>query len=153
MIRAQLRACALASALALAAGCGGDAQTPEAAAKAFVEAVQRGDTGRILSMIDASSMSHLQAAAERATHHVGGRRTVAPHEMLQIVDVDPLLRVARVEVLDSDGEAARVRIHGSQDQSADLSLVLEDGAWRVKIPTPTSPTPGPRAPAPPVPPP
>jgi hypothetical protein len=142
---------AFAGLLTGAAGCGGEAQTPEAAAKAFVEAAQRGDTARILPMIESTAMSRLQAAAERATHHVGGRRTIAPHEMLQIVDVDPLLRVARVEVLASDGETARVRIHGSQDQTADLALVLEDGAWRVTIPTPSTPAATPLAPAPPPP--
>lgn len=132
---------ALAVVFALALACGGAADTPEAVAQRFVEAVQRGDVAKLLPMLEGAASRRLTAAAERATHHVGGRRTIAPDEMLQIVDVDPMLRVARVELLEGDESHARVRIHGSQQQTIDLSLVHEDGAWRVVIPTPDPPTP------------
>ncbi len=116
--------------------CSGEAKTPEAAAKAFILAAQRGDTEKLLPLLENAALGRLQTAAERASHHVGGRRTIGPHEMLQITDVDPMLRVARVEVLDNDGATARVRLHGSQGKSAELALIFEDDAWRVQIPLP-----------------
>jgi len=130
-------ALALTLALALMQACGGEAKTPEAAAKAFVEAAQRGNTAQLLPLLESAAANRLQTAAERASHHVGGRRTIVPHEMLQIADVDPMLRIARVEVVESSESTARVRLYGSQEQTAELSLVFEDDAWRVQIPTPT----------------
>ena len=122
-----------------ATACGGEAKTPEAAAKAFIEAAQRGNTEQLLPLLESAAANRLQTAAERASHHVGGRRTISAHEMLQIVDVDPMLRIARVEVISSSESAAQVRLFGSQEQTAELSLVFEDDAWRVQIPTPTAP--------------
>ncbi len=127
---------ALGLCLGLCLACSGDAKTPEAAAKAFVQAAQRGDTDKLLPLLEHAALGRLQTAAERASHHVGGRRTIGPHEMLQVTDVDPMLRVARVEVLDNDGATAHVRLHGSQGQSAELALIYEDDAWRVQIPLP-----------------
>lgn len=116
--------------------CSSDAKTPEAAAKAFIQAAQRGDTEKLLPLLENAALGRLQTAAERASHHVGGRRTIGPHEMLQVTDVDPMLRVARVEVLDDNGAIAHVRLHGGQGQSAELALIFEDDAWRVQIPLP-----------------
>jgi len=116
--------------------CADESKTPEATAKAFIAAAQRGDTAQLLPLLENSAVNRLQIAAERASHHVGGRRTIDAHEMLQIADVDPMLRIARVEVISNDGENAYVRLHGSQEQTAELSLVFEDDAWRVQIPTP-----------------
>ncbi len=122
-----------------ATACGGEAKTPEAAAKAFIEAAQRGNVEQLLPLLESAAANRLQTAAERASHHVGGRRTISAHEMLQIADVDPMLRIARVEVISSSESAAQVRLYGSQEQTAELSLVFEDDAWRVQIPTPTAP--------------
>ncbi len=125
--------------LLTAAACGGEAKTPETAAKAFIEAAQRGNVEQLLPLLESAAANRLQTAAERASHHVGGRRTISAHEMLQIADVDPMLRIARVEVISSSESAAQVRLYGSQEQTAELSLVFEDDAWRVQIPTPTAP--------------
>ena len=116
--------------------CGGEALTPEAAATAFIQAAQRGDTEKLLPLLENDALGRLKTAAERASHHVGGRRTIGPHEMLQVTDVDPMLRVARVEVLSNDGTSARVRLHGGQGQSVELALIYEDDAWRIQIPLP-----------------
>ncbi|HRI06689.1 MAG TPA: hypothetical protein PKW35_02670, partial [Nannocystaceae bacterium] len=94
------------------------------------------DTRALLPLLDGRARARLAAAAERASDQVGGRRTIAPHEMLQVVDLDPTLQVARVELLEGDDTVARVRVHGSQEQTIDLDLVHEEGAWRVRAPLP-----------------
>ncbi len=137
---APLAAPPLLTFLLTATACGAEAKTPEAAAKAFIEAAQRGNTEQLLPLLESAAANRLQTAAERASHHVGGRRTISAHEMLQVADVDPMLRIARVEVISSSESAAQVRLYGSQEQTAELSLVFEDDAWRVQIPTPP-PTP------------
>ncbi|MEZ4454437.1 MAG: hypothetical protein R3B09_33605, partial [Nannocystaceae bacterium] len=111
-----------------------------AVAQRFVLAAQRGDTADLLPLLERSAAQRLQTAAERATHHVGGRRTIAPREMLQIVDVDPTLRITGVEaddeVVAQEGALTRARVLGGRGESIDLSLIFEDGAWRVQVPAP-----------------
>ena len=123
-------------ALTLAPACTPGEPTPTATAEAYVAAIQRGDTRALLPLLDGRARARLAAAAERASDQVGGRRTIAPHEMLQVVDLDPTLQVARVELLEGDDTVARVRVHGSQEQTIDLDLVHEEGAWRVRAPLP-----------------
>lgn len=124
-----------------ALACGGDPGAPTAVARRFVQAAQRGDMAGVFPLLEARAAQRLQVAAERATHHVGGRRTIAADEMLQIVDVDPLLRVAEVELVGeaaaaSEGAVTSVRVHGSQGESFELALIFEGGGWRVQIPAP-----------------
>jgi len=132
-------ALALALALALAA-CGAPQQTPSDAAEELVRAVQRGDTAALLPLLDGAARARLAAAAARASDQVGGRRTIAPSALLRVVDVDPTFQLARVELLEADTAAARVRVHGAAaDQSLELQLIYEEGAWRVRVPLPAAP--------------
>ena len=70
---------------------------------------------------------------------VGGRRSVEPIEMLQVVHVDPMFEVANAELVVNDGERARVRLESTDGRAHELVLVLQDGQWRVVIPVAADP--------------
>ena len=57
-------------------------------------------------MIERRAAGRLEAAAERASDQVGGRRNIEPKEMLQIVDIDRTFQLARAELVQSDGQTA-----------------------------------------------
>jgi hypothetical protein len=94
----------------------------------------------MLDLIDNRAREVLQTAAHRASDQVGGRRNIDPHEMLQVVDVDPRFQVAEAELLEADDRQARVRLIGVDGTEHELRLVYEDDAWKVSIPVPP-PTP------------
>ncbi|MBL9103719.1 MAG: hypothetical protein JNL82_22420 [Myxococcales bacterium] len=134
---AVLRTTALIVWAALAGACQADAADPVRTAQAFVHAVQSRDMKAVLPLIEQSAAARLTSAAEQATDQVGGRRQIKPAEMLQIVDVPPTFELAETVLVDNDGAVAHVRLVGAQQQSFPLTLVHEDGAWHVRIPTPT----------------
>lgn len=131
-----LRTAVLVAWAALSGACGGRRSDPVGAAQAFTAAVQRGDMKAVLPLVERAAADRLAAAAAQASDQVGGRRVIEPAEMLQIVDVDPNFELAAAELIDDDGSVAHVRLVGSQQESHTLTLVLEDGAWHVRIPTP-----------------
>lgn len=135
-----LRTAALIVWAALSGACGGRGADPVGVAQAFTAAVQRGDMKAVLPLVERAAADRLAAAAERASDQVGGRRRIEPAEMLQIVDVDPNFELTATELESNDGAVARVRLVGSQQESYTLTLVLEDGAWHVRIPSPATPT-------------
>ena len=145
-----LRTAALICWAALAGACGDRSSDPVRTAQAFTAAVQRGDMDAVYPLLERAASERLTAAAAQASDQVGGRRRIEPAEMLQIVDVDPNFELATAELLGDgsppgaeDGTVAQVRLLGSQQESHTLTLVREDGAWRVRIPlpplTPTTP--------------
>ncbi len=119
--------------LGLAAACGADEPPPVTKAKEFATAVRAGDVEEVLEMMDAAAAERLRDAAQRASDQVGGRRVVAPHEMLQIVDVDPSFQVAKAELTEGDDSTATVVLTGADGATHDLHLVVEDGEWKVRI--------------------
>lgn len=122
-----------------AVACGGDEAAPVTTARAFAATVQTGDPKRMLQLVDERARTYLQRAAHRASDQVGGRRNVEPHEMLQVVDVDPRFQVARAELIEADEHTARVRLTGVDGTEHDLSLVHEEDAWKVSIALPPTP--------------
>ena len=121
----------------LAGACQADAADPVRTAQLFTAAVQRGDMKAVLPLLETAAATRLEQAAEQASDQVGGRRRVEPAEMLQIVDVPPTFELAQAQLVDNDGATAHVRLVGAQQESYTLTLVLEDGAWHVRIPTPS----------------
>lgn len=139
-----LRTAAMICWAALSGACGERSGDPVRAAQTFTAAVQRGDVKALLPLLERAAAERLAAAAEQASDQVGGRRRIEPAEMLQIVDVDPNFELAAAELESNDGALAVVRLTGSQQERFTLTLVLEDGAWHVRIPTPpVTPTPSP----------
>lgn len=135
-----LRVAALFLWAALSGACGDRRADPVGVAQAFTAAVQRGDMEAVLALVERAAAERLQAAAERASDQVGGRRRIEPAEMLQIVDVDGNFELTAAELESNDGAVARVRLVGSQQETHTLTLVLEDGAWHVRIPLPAGPS-------------
>jgi len=128
-----LAAAAVASAVP---ACADEEPAPVIAAKRFATAVKRGDVDALLKLVESEVAERLTAAAERASDQVGGRRAIEPHEMLQIVDVDPRFQVAKAELVAGGEETATVRLTGADGSTHDLGLVNEDGQWHVRVPLP-----------------
>lgn len=133
-------ACVLALALGvLAPACGEEEPVQVQVARRFVQAVQSGEIEGVLALLDAPAVAHVTQAAERASDQVGGRRSVEPQEMLQVVDVDPHFQIDEAELVQGDAGRAVVRLRGADGTSRSLELVYEDGAWRVHLPLPRAP--------------
>lgn len=133
----SLQTC-MATVLVLAnAGCGGDDPTV-VAAKRFAGAVMARDAEMVIESIDASSQEVLQTAAERATDQIGGRRTIAVEEVLQVVDVDSRFEVREATLVQKSDTAATVELTAANRTSHRVHLVLEDGQWKVHLPLASS---------------
>lgn len=132
--------CAVALVLGLVAGCERSEDASAQAARAFAAAIRRGDVRALVSLMDAEAVERLGAAAERAGDQVGGRRNIAPEEMLQVVGVDPTFQLASVEVVEQTDTTARVRLRGADGSEHILDLVLEGTQWKVRVPIPVGVT-------------
>lgn len=132
-VRRLTRAFAVFVVLSVVPGC---SEEPPAvsAAKAYAAAVQSGDAKRVLSLVDESTASFFDQAAARASDQIGGRRSVEPHEMLQVVDVDPRFQVAKAELVSSTETTATVKLLGAEGSEHVVHLVLEDEQWKVHVP-------------------
>ena len=131
-----LRTALLVAWAALSGACREQSADPVRTAQAFTSAVQRGDMKAVLPLLEKATAERLAAAADKASDQVGGRRRIEPAEMLQIADVSPTFELAQTLLVDNDGATAHVRLLGAQQESYTLTLVHEDGAWYVRIPTP-----------------
>jgi hypothetical protein len=119
-----------------ATGCQSEDEEPVAVARKFAGAAQRGDVKAMLPLLERGVVESLESAAERASDQVGGRRSIEPHEMLQVVAAEPGFAIASAELIDNDGTSAHVELVGPEDQRHRLELVLQDGQWRVRLPVP-----------------
>jgi hypothetical protein len=132
-------------------GCRSQESEPVSVARAFAETARRGDVDGMLAVVERPAVERLEAAAERASDHVGGRRSIDPAEMLQIVGVDRSVAVAEAELLDDDGQRAHVELTMTDGRTLRLELVFEQveepteadadsparaGGWKVRIPLP-----------------
>ena len=154
--RSSRRAWVLAVAMSLAmsfagglvSGCKRKEAEPVAVARAFADAARRGDVEAMLAVIEAPAVDRLAQAAERASDQVGGRRSIEPAEMLQIVGVDRTIAVADAELVDTNLERAHVELTMTDGRTIRLELVWEQaivgdddtparaGGWKVRIPMP-----------------
>jgi hypothetical protein len=117
-------------------GCGSADDAPVQTARAFAQAVQREDMATVVGLLERRAVEHLEHAAEQAGDQIGGRRTIEPREMLQVVDLDWTFQVAHAERLDDAEDVTQVRLVGADQSVHIVELVFEDGAWRVRIPLP-----------------
>jgi hypothetical protein len=151
----------LSVALVCLSGCRSKESEPVSVARSFAETARRGDVDGMLAVIEAPAVERLTSAAERASDHVGGRRSIEAAEMLQIVGVDRGVAVAGAELLDDDGERAHVELTMTDGHTLRLELVWEQGVdqvdgaddssvgddssaraggWKVRIPLPAADT-------------
>ncbi|MBK7830072.1 hypothetical protein [Nannocystis sp.] len=131
-----LRTALLVAWAALSGACSEQGSDPVRAAQAFTAAVRSGDMTAVLPLLEKAALARLEQSAAQASDQVGGRRSIEPAEMLQIVDVSPTFELANTELVDNDGATAHVRLLGAQQETYTLTLVHEDGAWHVRIPIP-----------------
>lgn len=117
------------------AGCGDSEPEPVQAAKSYMAALQAHDVGGLLPLMTVEAVQQLEVAAVAASEQIGGRRNIAPSEMVQVVDFDERFRVFEAELLDMDEESATVRLRGAGDAELVLSLRQQDGRWRVSMPS------------------
>jgi len=101
-------------------------------------------------VLEQPAVERLTDAAETASDQVGGRRSIEPNEMLQIVGVDRTVAVAKAELIDDDGEVAHVELLMTDGESVRLELVWEPAieaiganqaraaGWKVRIPIPAA---------------
>ena len=97
-------------ALALVVGCQSEDEEPVEVAKAFASASRSSDIKRMLPLLERDAAARLEAAAEQASDHVGGRRNIEAWEMLQVVEVDRMGSIVGAELVDNDGTTAHVRV-------------------------------------------
>lgn len=126
----------LALVLVLGLACGEKDPAPVVAAKAYANAMNSGDVKALLPLLDRAAVERIEQSAGQASDHVGGRRNIEPHEMLQIVDVPSSFQVADAELVVGDEESAQVRLTAADGTQHLLDLVLQDGTWRVRVPLP-----------------
>lgn len=119
-----------------AASCEREDNAPLTAARQFAAAIQRGDVRGVIERMEGQAVERLDAAAERAGDQVGGRRSIEPDEMIQVVGVDPTFQLAQVSLLERDEMTARVRLRGADGSEHILNLILEGGVWKVRVPMP-----------------
>lgn len=120
-------------------GCAEDEPEPVQVARSFAEAVRYRNVEQILELVDAQTVARTEQAAERASDQVGGRRNIETEEMIQVVDVDARFQVASAQLRSDDGHEAVVVLVGSDGTEHSLSMVNEDGAWKVRLPLPRGP--------------
>lgn len=126
---------------------------PVAVARVFAETARRGDVAGMLAVIERPAVERLTDAAETASDQVGGRRSIEPEEMLQIVGVDRTVAVAEATLIDENDAVAHVELTMTDGHSVRLELVWEPpitaddpdaggqarpGGWKVRIPVPSA---------------
>ncbi|MEE9386443.1 MAG: hypothetical protein V3V08_23760 [Nannocystaceae bacterium] len=88
----------------------------------------------MLPLLELRVATRLEQAAEKASDQVGGRASFEATRMLEVVRVDGRFRVRDIEVLADDGARAEVRVRGDAGSEHVLSLVYEEGRWRIRVP-------------------
>lgn len=131
----------VALATVLATGCGQDEPEPVVAAKAFTQAVRSANTERVLELVDEQTVARVAIAAERASDQVGGRRSIDPVEMFQVIDVDLRFQIKSAELVSQSGDEAVVSLTGADDTTRTLAMVRQQQTWRVRLSAPASATP------------
>jgi len=136
--REAARCILLVASLVALTSCRGDDAEARAirTAKAFVSAVRTSDSKALVTLLEADAVAQLEGAAARASEHVGGRRTNEAHEMVQVIDLDPLFQVERVEVVNLDAQLAVLEVKATSGEKQTLTLVDEEGQWKVRVPSP-----------------
>jgi len=131
------------------AGCrGSDSSAAVDVARTFAATARRGDVEGMLAVVERSAVERVELAAERASDQVGGRRSIEPAEMLQIVGVDRTVEVGDAELLEQSDTHARVELTLTDGRKVQLDLVWEQaivgdddsparpGGWKVRLPLP-----------------
>ncbi len=136
-----LAAVALAAAM-VGRSCSVEDDSPEGAARAFVEAASAGDRQALYELLGPETRARLERASRRATDLVGGGMRFdaldlvgleAPSESGALRDVVVKKRVSAEEA-GADRGYTIVEVVDATGRRAELRLVEIGGNWRVEIP-------------------
>lgn len=129
---------ALAVLLAFAlGGCSRDLG-PEASYRALARAVAERDADKAWSLLSSGSQKRLDALAREAAARAPG---VVPASGRQLLLGDASLasrKIASLELVDSSGDRALLRVAAEGLPPREVQLVREGGRWRVELPEPDS---------------
>jgi hypothetical protein len=122
------------AALAVFAGCARpDDRSTSGAIDQFVSAAGRGDSDRVVEMLDASTIERLRARAREASDLAGGGVNLGPADVLAVGFEPARLRPARVETTSRRGADATVRLHGADGATVTVKLRSEHGRWKIVL--------------------
>jgi hypothetical protein len=111
---------------------------PIVIARAYVGATLSGDSAQMIELLDGSVVAALESAAQRATDQIGGRRTIAAEEILQVTRTNPFFVIDSIQEISNDGERAVVEVIGVSGESVRLDLVRSESGWRVWLRVPAA---------------
>lgn len=126
----------LVPALGLSQGsCSSSDRDAEKVVKKFIRAVESGRKTAIYDLLAPGIQKKLKDLAKLATDQTGGRRKFKPEEML-VVGLSPTsLRPGPVELLSSEADRARVKLHSSKRKKHEIiHLIKIEGKWRIILP-------------------
>lgn len=136
--RAVTAAASAIAAVALAAAMAGkscrvDDSSPEGVARAFANASRAGDSQEIYKMLGPRTRARLLEASKRATDLVGGSRRFEPLDLIGVSRPDESPAPKAFVLKSKDDDKAVVEVVTSDDKRYDLSLVKEDGKWKIEV--------------------
>lgn len=135
--------------LALAASCRSEpANSPEAAYRSFIEAIQKGNTRKAWNALSAATRKRVEERSKAIAQASKGVVRDEPEQLLfQGTRPGPLGEVTQLEANES---SALLRVT-SATGAREVKLVKDSGKWLIdlsdNIPTPNTPTPPAPAPA------
>lgn len=135
--------------LALSASCRREpANSPEAAYRSFIEAIQKGNTRKAWNALSAATRQKVEARSKAISEASKGVVRDEPEQLLfQGTRPGPLGEVTQLEA----GESSALLRVASATGAREVKLVKDSGKWLIDlsddIPTPTTPTPPAPAPA------
>jgi hypothetical protein len=114
-------------------GCASPSTSPVAAARAFVQAAQRGDKQAVWDLLGPRTREHLQKSAVRATEMVGGARRFSALDLLDVTSEESRYPQGEATLRRQEGSRAIVDVIGPSGHRDALTLVHEAGTWRVEL--------------------
>jgi hypothetical protein len=122
--------------LGLACGCRDQANSPEAAVRALLEAARSGDRPRVAKLLSPRARAELEQRARQATVLAGAQRALAAHDLIAAGWSQPAWEAHSVRTLRHDKEQAVVEVLSRQGRRAEVTLVREGAEWKVELPRP-----------------
>lgn len=109
----------------------GTQSAPEAAFRAFRDALQRGDRATVFAMLDDESRAALEARAEAWT--ASGGDPIEPIDFLGVADVLAETEIQTMERIEADDEHAVLELTTWHDTTHRVHLERSGDRWRVDL--------------------
>ncbi len=118
-----------------AAGCAGgeDPRSPEGALNRFVAAARSGDRAGVYQRLGPATRARIEAL-QAASGRQGGRLTMKPEDFLSVGWAPPAWELANTRTLRRDQTSAEVEVFSSTGERDSVTLVRENGVWKVELP-------------------